>query len=84
MAQCNNAGASSNTVGNNSVNGNSFAEASAAAAAAANNTVQQVANAVAAAVIASEHQNHLNNLKSRFQPSSSGRPVHYIDISDYP
>jgi len=31
-----------------------------------------VANAVAAAVIANEHHNHLNSLKSRFQPASSG------------
>nr|XP_036671123.1 putative uncharacterized protein DDB_G0288537 isoform X2 [Drosophila suzukii] len=41
-------------------------------------SVQHVANAVAAAVIANEHHNHLNSLKSRFQPASSGRKSPFL------
>ncbi|XP_046807484.1 uncharacterized protein DDB_G0283357 isoform X6 [Lucilia cuprina] len=80
----NNNSGSNNTSNNNNGNNNnnintlnygntSSAAASTAAAAAAATTVQHVANAVAAAVIANEHQNHINNLKTRFLPSSSGK-----------
>ncbi|XP_034137027.1 hepatic leukemia factor isoform X10 [Drosophila guanche] len=41
-------------------------------------SVEHVASAVAAAVIVNEHQNHLNSLKARFQPSSSGRKSPFL------
>ncbi|KAI9586787.1 hypothetical protein GQX74_002634 [Glossina fuscipes] len=71
----NNINNNNNTVGNGNANANNSSNAntnSVLGNVSATTTVQHVANAVAAAVIANEHQNHLNNLKSRFQPTSTG------------
>uniref|UniRef100_A0A1B0FRL4 Uncharacterized protein n=1 Tax=Glossina morsitans morsitans TaxID=37546 RepID=A0A1B0FRL4_GLOMM len=70
----NNINNNNNTVGNGNPNANNSSNAntnSVLGNVSATTTVQHVANAVAAAVIANEHQNHLNNLKSRFQPTST-------------
>ncbi|KAL9905306.1 PAR bZIP family member Pdp1 isoform 10-T10 [Glossina fuscipes fuscipes] len=72
----NNINNNNNTVGNGNANANNSSNAntnSVLGNVSATTTVQHVANAVAAAVIANEHQNHLNNLKSRFQPTSTGK-----------
>ncbi|KAL9905303.1 PAR bZIP family member Pdp1 isoform 7-T7 [Glossina fuscipes fuscipes] len=77
----NNINNNNNTVGNGNANANNSSNAntnSVLGNVSATTTVQHVANAVAAAVIANEHQNHLNNLKSRFQPTSTGRKSPFL------
>ncbi|ALC43393.1 Pdp1 [Drosophila busckii] len=60
------AAASNNSSSSSSNNSNSNSSSNVS-------SVQHVANAVAAAVIANEHQNHLNSLKARNPPTSSGK-----------